>query len=318
MFRLRIKHLLLTTLLLLSFLVGSTQSIVFTPQWTPQAQFAGYYVAFDKGFYDEAGVTVNIQHPSASYSALNRLSEGRSDIITLQLVQAMIEIDRGVPLVNILQTSQRNGLMLVSRTDSLRSFDDFRGKKVGTWKVEFGELAYMMDADNEMNIRWIPFLEGMNLYISGAVDATLAMSYNEYLQIRVSGHENKPFIRFCETEYDFPEDGVYVTEEFYQKNKDKINAFVQASRKGWEWTHNHPEEALEIVMKWAKMEQVHTNRLHQRWMLDEILRLQCKKGTDKPTFELNAHTVEKLSELLLKHRRISKPISLKRLKGERP
>lgn len=295
---------------------GWTQSIIFTPQWTPQAQFAGYYVAFDKGFYDEAGVEVDIQHPSTSYSAFNRLLEGRSDIITMQLAQALIKIDCGVPLINILQTSQRSGLMLVSRSDSLRSFDDFRGKKIGAWKVEFGKLAYIMDADMGMNIRWIPFLEGKNLYLSGAIDATLAMSYNEYLQIKVSGYENKPFIRFCETEYDFPEDGVYVTAEFYHKNKDKINAFVQASRKGWEWAHNHPKEALEIVMKWIKKEQVYTNRLHQQWMLEEILRLQCEKGKAMPTFNLNAHIVDRLSELLLKYQHIRKPITLKTLKGE--
>lgn len=315
LFGLRMKNFLLIILLLLPPLVGSAQ-IIFTPQWTPQAQFAGYYVAFDKGFYDEAGVAVDIHHPSTSHSALNHLSEGSSDIITLQLVQAMIEIDRGIPLVNVLQTSQQNGLMLVSRTDNLRRLEDFKGKKVGTWKVGFGEFAYMMDADKEMDIRWTPFLEGINLYISGAVDATLAMSYNEYLQIKVSGHENKPFIRFCETEYNFPEDGVYVTAEFYKKNKDKINAFVQASIKGWEWVHNHPTEALDIVMKWAEKEQIHTNRLHQQWMLEEILRLQCEKGKDKPSFKLNAHTVEKLSELLLKHQRISKPINLERMKGE--
>jgi NitT/TauT family transport system substrate-binding protein len=308
------KFLIITLLLSLS-LIGRAQRIVFTPQWTPQAQFAGYYVAFDKGFYKEAGVDVDMQHPSASYSAFNRLFEGSSDIITQQLVQAMVEIDRGMPLVNILQTSQQNGLMLVSRTDSIRTLDDFRGKKVGVWKVGFGDLVYMMDVDKEMNIQWVPFLEGMNLYISGALDGTLAMSYNEYLQIRVSGHENKPFVRIRDTEYDFPEDGVYVTIDFYRKNKDKVNAFVEASKRGWEYAHEHPEEALDIVMKWVEKEQVHTNRLHQQWMLEEILRLQCKKGQEKPTFELDALTVSKLSDLLLKHRRIHAPINLKKLKG---
>ena len=49
------------------------QRIVFTPQWTPQSQFAGYYVAQEMGFYQEAGVEVDFQHLSASYSAVNRL-----------------------------------------------------------------------------------------------------------------------------------------------------------------------------------------------------------------------------------------------------
>lgn len=307
-------------LLLLFFIPVCVQGqrIVFTPQWVPQAQFAGYYVAFDKGLYKAAGLDVDIQHPSASYSALNRLFEGSSDMITQQLVQAMIEIDRGIPLVNILQTSQQNGLMVVSRTDSIRSLDDLRGKKVGVWKVGFGELAFMMDAEKEMGIQWIPFLQSVNLYVSGAVDATLGMSYNEYLQIKVSGHEDKPVMRFADTEYNYPEDGLYVSAEFYNRYPEQVKAFAQASKEGWKWVHEHPEEALDIVMKWAEKEKVYTNRIHQKWMLEEILRLQCAKGEDKPSFELDAKMLEDLNNLLLRHRRIRQPITLKQLKGEKP
>ena len=309
------RNILFMTFMLLASITMKAQQIVFTPQWTPQAQFAGYYVAFDKGFYDEAGVKVEIKHPSVSYSAFNLLWEGSSDIITQQLVQAMIKIDQGMSLVNILQTSQQNALMLVSRSDSLRTLEDFKGKKVGVWKAGFGDLFYMMDTDKELNIKWVPFLQSMNLYISGAVDATLAMSYSEYLQIKLAGHEDKPYIRLNETEYNFPEDGVYVTAEFYEKNTDKVNAFAEASRKGWEWVHKHPEETLDIIMKWAEKEHVHTNRLYQKWMLEEVLRLQCEKGKDKPSFNLDAKAVEKLSDLLILHRRIHSPITLEILKG---
>ena len=294
------------------------QRIVFTPQWTPQAQFAGYYVAYDKGFYKQAGLEVDFQHPSASYSAFNRLLEGSSDMITQQLVQAVVEIDRGMPLVNVLQTSQQNALMLVSRVDSIRTIQHLKGKKVGVWKVGFGDLGYIMDAEKELDIQWIPYLQGMNLYLSGAVDAALTMSYNEYLQIKVSGHENKPFIRFSETEYNFPEDGLYVTYDFYQKHKKEVQAFAEASRKGWEWAREHPEETLKIVMKWAKKENVPTNEIHQRWMLKEILNLQCLPGEEKPSFQLDKEVIKRLSDLLLKHRRIHQPIIWEKLKGEMP
>ena len=239
-------------------------------------------------------------------------------MITQQLVQAVVEIDRGMPLVNVLQTSQQNALMLVSRVDSIRTIQDLKGKKVGVWKVGFGDLGYIMDAEKELDIQWIPYLQGMNLYLSGAVDAALTMSYNEYLQIKVSGHENKPFIRFSETEYNFPEDGLYVTYDFYQKHKKEVQAFAEASRKGWEWAREHPEETLKIVMKWAKKENVPTNEIHQRWMLEEILNLQCPPGEEKPSFQLDKEMVKRLSDLLLKHRRIHQPIIWEKLKGEMP
>ena len=310
------KNLILSIIgfLLLPCIVHA-QRIVFTPQWTPQSQFAGYYVAQEKGFYKEAGVEVDFQHPSVSYSALNRLMEGSSDMITTQLTQAVIAIDRGIPMAHVLQTSQKNGLVLLGRTDSIRTIEDLRKKKVGVWKAGFGELAYIMDAELRLGIKWIPFLEGTNLFISGAIDATLAMSYNEYLQIRVSGHEDKIPIRLSDIGYDYPEDGLYVSLDFYRRYPEKVKAFVEASRKGWEWTHEHPEEALDIVMKWAEKEQVHTNRIFQRWMLEEILRLQCEEGERKPSFRLDAGVVKKLSDLLWKHHRIQNPVTIEILKG---
>ena len=298
--------------------ITQAQRIVFTPQWTPQSQFAGYYVAQEKGFYRDAGVEVDFQHPSASYSALNRLLEGSSDMITQQLTQAIIGIDRGIPLVHVLQTSQRNAMVLVGRTESIRKIEDLKKKKVGVWKVGFGELAYIMNAEERLGVKWVPFLEGTNLFISGAIDATLAMSYNEYLQIKVSGHEDKPVIRFSETEYDYPEDGLYVTAEYYQRYPEKVQAFAEASRRGWEWVHEHPEEALDIVMKWVEKENVHTNHIHQRWMLEEVLRLQCAEGEKKPSFRLDDGVVNRLGDLLLKHHYIQEPISIEKLKGGKP
>ncbi len=295
--------------------IVQAQRIVFTPQWTPQSQFAGYYVAQEKGFYKEFNVEVDFQHPSVSYSALNRLMEGSSDVITTQLTQAMIAIDRGIPMVHVLQTSQKNGLVLLGRSDSIRTIEDLRRKKVGVWKAGFGELAYIMDAELQLGIKWIPFLEGTNLFISSAIDATLAMSYNEYQQIRASGHEDKIPIRFEDTEYNYPEDGLYVSLEFSRRYPEKVKAFVEASRKGWEWTHEHPEEALDIVMKWAEKEQVHTNRIFQRWMLEEILRLQCEEGEPKPSFRLDTGVVKRLSDLLWKHHRIQNPVTIETLKG---
>ena len=314
----RMNKLLITTLLLLLSLIGNAQRIVFTPQWTPQSQFAGYYVAQEKGFYKEAGVEVDFQHPSASYSAANRLFEGSSDMITQQLVQAMIAIDRGMPMVHILQTSQRNSLVLVSKSDSIRTIDDLKGKKVGVWKSGFGDLAYIMDSEKDLDIQWIPYLESVNLFLSGAIDATLAMSYNEFLKIRVAGHEDKPVIRFSETEYDYPEDGLYVSTDFYQRYPVKVKAFAEASRKGWEWAHEHPEETLDIVMKWAERENVHTNRIHQQWMLEQILEIQCKDGEKKPSFQLDAAKFDRLNELLLRYHRIHNPVDMEKLKGGRP
>ncbi len=305
-------------LLLLLPMYVRAQRIVFTPQWLPQSQFAGYYVALEKGFYKEAGLDVDIQHPSASYSARNRLMEGSSDIITMQLQEALVDLDRGVEMVNILQTSQHNGLCFVSRHDNLRTLEDLRGKKVGVWKAGFGDLARMLDVEKNLDIQWVSYIENINLYISGAIDATLAMSYNEYLQIVAAGYEDKPMILLLDEGYDYPEDGLYVSMDFYRRYPEKAKAFAEASKRGWEYAHKNPKEALDIVMKTIKRENLKSGRYHQEKMLTNILHLQCETPTSSPSFELHPEDVKKLSDLLLKHRRINEPVTYEMMKGGKP
>lgn len=269
------KQFILIVLSLLSASVLQAQRIIFTPQWLPQAQFAGYYVAQEKGFYVEEGLDVEFRHPSASYPAIKRMIDGNSHIVTMQLPQALAAIDNGFPLVNILQTSQHNSLLIVPRNDSIKKLDDLRNKRVGIWKVGFGESAQILDKQKDLNIEWIQHLQGINLLMSGAIDATLAMRYNEYWLIMASGIRPENIFTISDYGLDIPEDGLYVSRSFYEKNPEKVKAFARASKKGWEWAMAHPEEALDIVIKVMTRAKVTTNIHHQRWMLNEVLQLNC-------------------------------------------
>lgn len=294
---------------------GQSNRIVFTPQWTPQSQFAGYYVAQAKGFYREEGLEVVFDHPSASSSALNRLEAGNSHIITLQLIQAIKLIGDEVPLVNILQTSQRNSLMIVPRYNNIRSLQDLRGKKVGFWKAGFCELAFILDRKEKLDIEWVPFINYVNLFVSGAIDATLAMSYNEYLQILACGIRPQHVFYFSDLGYDIPEDGLYVTADYYRTHRKEAEAFARASVKGWKWAAQHPEEALDIVMRLVREHHVATNRLQQQRMLENVLELQCERHTATRPFSLQPAHVEKASALLLDDGYIHRPVTYQEITG---
>ena len=289
--------------------------VVFTPQWTAQSQFAGYYVALEKGFYKNAGLDVEIIHPSASYPVVNRIKDGDSDIVSLQLLHAMAEVDNGLELVNIMQTVQRSGLQIISRDCNIRTFDDLRGKRVGIWKAAYGELAKMPDYDMELGIEWIPFIQNINLFISGAIDATVAMSYNEALKIKAAGFEDVSVIPFQGTAYDFPDDGIYVTKEFYDKNRAVADAFVDASRRGWEWARENVDEAVEIVLGYTRKENVATNHVVQKWMLENVLELQCPAGGDYPTFRLEQDDFERLVSAALKNGILKNKVNYEDMKG---
>jgi NitT/TauT family transport system substrate-binding protein len=285
------------------------ERFVFTPQWLAQAQFAGYYVAQEKGFYREAGLEVEIIHPSVTQSAMSRMHNGESQATTLQLCEAMDIVDDGVPLVNILQTSMNNGMVIISR----RGVDPLtqKGARVGIWSAGFGQLARCMSVKEGINYEWIPFASNLDLFVTGAIDATLGMSYNEYYQIMQTGISLSEGVvyRFSDHGYNVQEDGVYMQREYYMAHKEQAQKFAAASRRGWEWAAAHPEEALDIVMKYVKQNHIATNRVLQRLMLEETLRLQVNRESGKREFRLRPEMVKIASDLMHEYGMIRHPVT---------
>ena len=311
-------YLLLFVITVLTAQTASAQdgTIVFTPQWTAQAQFAGYYVAEVKGFYREAGVKVRIEHPSATQPALSRLRKNKCQATTLQLCQAMEIIDDGIPLVNILQTSMNNAMVIVSARD--KGPLPQKGARVGIWRVNFGQLAVCMSSKEHLDYQWVQFAQDVNLFVAGALDATLAMSYNEYYQLVQAGvmMTDKNVYRFCDHGYNVQEDGVYMTRNYYDTHKEQAHRFAQASRKGWEWAAEHPEETLEIVMQYVDKNHIATNRVMQRLMLMEVLRLQVDRESKKREFRLRPDMVRLASQLMVENKMLDREVTYEELIGK--
>ena len=288
-------------------------SLVFTPQWTAQAQFAGYYVAMEKGFYQDAGVNVKIDHPSSTQPAMSRLRKNECQATTLQLCQAMEIVDGGIPLVNILQTSMNNGMVIVSARDKDPLTQ--KGAKVGIWSVGFGQLAICMSIKDNLDYEWIRFAQNVNLFVAGALDATLAMSYNEYYQLVQAGMPitDRNVYRFCDHGYNVQEDGVYMTREYYLKHTEQARRFAEASRMGWEWAAEHPEETLDIVMEYVDREHIATNRVMQRLMLEEVLRLQVDRESKLREFRLRPDMVQLASSLMVDNMMLDREITYEEL-----
>ena len=309
------KLLFLLCFICITFLSAyAQQQITFTPQWTPQSQFAGYYAALENGYYEEAGLDVTIAYPTKSYSSINMLLDGSTDIITSELIQAMVATDKNIKLVNLLQTTQHSTLVLLAREENIGRMAQLSGRRVGTWKVGFSEIPRMIDGEQQLDIEWVRFINPLNLYISGAIDATLAKSYNEQVLFSMSGITPGSILRFSDMGFDYPEDGLYVSEA-YKENPEQCRKFAEASRKGWEWVRNNRNEALEIVMKYVKAENVPTNIYNQKIMLDTILEAQEDVKGGKPSYCLNTEAFNKLNRTLLVHGYISNLIEFNRFTG---
>ena len=289
------------------------ETLVFTPQWTAQAQFAGYYVAEAKGFYRQAGIDVRIEHPSSTQPAMSRLRNNQCQATTLQLCQAMDIIDVGIPLVNILQTSMNNAMVIVSAKD--KDPLSQKGARVGIWSVGFGQLAICMSIKDHLDYQWVRFAQNINLFVAGALDATLAMSYNEYYQLIQAGivMTDKNVYRFCDHGYNVQEDGVYMRRDYYETHREQARRFAEASKKGWEWAAQHPGETLDIVMQYVDKNHIATNRVMQRLMLKEVLRLQVDRESKKREFRLRPDMVRLASQLMVENSMLSREVTYEEL-----
>lgn len=269
------------------FAFAQNNKIIFMPQWTPQSQFAGFYVAYEKGYYKQMGLQVELKHKpiNSTRNTLDYLSSGEANIVEQQLISAMIARGRGLKIVNVMQLSQHCGMMCVSHKP-INGIKSLNNLKIGKWKNGNAELAEITLKSNDVNVNWINFINGINLFMYKAVDATLCYNYSEYINILQSCGKipENQILRFADYGLDYPEDGLYVTEDFYFANQDKIKKFIAATKKGWDYTRENPKEALRIVDKWMKNHKIVTNALFQKRMLEEVLKMQINTKTQKADY----------------------------------
>lgn len=265
-----------------------SQSVVFMPSWTAQSEFAGYYAAEKLGFYKEEGVDVQIKHPTVSESSLSLLEKGEAQIVVTNLSNALTAVADGMRIVNVMQTSQTNSLLLVSRFP-MSDMASLNHRRIAVWNRLPQDLIDRLAQVSGLEVEWIRFNRGVDIFLSGAVDIFMAYSFNEYPQLAECGMKPDScyVFRLAEHGYNLPEDGIYVTEDYYNTHKDLVDKFVRASISGWNWVERNRERALDFVMEVVREKHVATNRYHQSEMLREILRLQYDLKTGKKTYKLN-------------------------------
>ena len=115
-------------------------------KWVTQAQFAGYYVAQDQGFYDAEGLDVTIKPGGPDVAPAQVIAGGGADVVLDWMPSALATREKGVNLVNIAQPFKSSGMMLTCRKDTgIKSPADFKGKTLGVWFYgnEYPFLSWM-------------------------------------------------------------------------------------------------------------------------------------------------------------------------------
>ena len=229
-------------------------------QWVTQAQFAGYYVALDKGYYDAEDLDVSILPGGPDIAPPQVLAGGGADAMLNWMPSALAARERGLPVVNIAQPFKSSGLMLTCWKDTgITSPADFKGKTIGVWFFgnEYPFLSWMSQEgistdggpDGVTVLR-----QGFNVdpLLQRQADCISTMTYNEYGQVLDAGVSEDELVTFKYENQGVAtlEDGIYVLEDNLNDPAfvDKMVRFVRASMKGWKYAESNPGEAAEIVL----------------------------------------------------------------------
>src|SRR5467141_43394 len=197
-------------------------------KWVAQAQFAGYFVAKEKGFYKDAGLDVTIKPGGPDVATPQVIAGGGADVVVDWMPSALASREKGVPLVNISQTFKKSGLELTCRAETgVKKPADFKGKTI--------KQGFNVD----------PLLQKQ-------ADCVSTMTYNEYWQVIDGGFKPSQLVVFKYEDEGVAtlEDGLYVLEKSLKDPAfvAKMAKFVKASMKGWDYAKKNPDEAVKIIL----------------------------------------------------------------------
>ena len=274
-------------------------------QWVTQAQFAGYYVALDKGYYKDEGLDVTIKPGGPDIAPPQVLAGGGADLMLNWMPSALAAREKGLPLVNIAQPFKSSGLQLTCRKETgIKSPEDFRGKTIGVWFFgnEYPFLSWMSQlgiptdgGDNGVTV----LKQGFNVdpLLQKQADCISTMTYNEYWQVIDAGISPDELVVFKYQDQGVStlEDGIYDLEDRLADAafQDQLVRFVRASMKGWKWAEANPNDAADIVLD-NDASGAQTEK-HQRRMMGEIAKLTAGSNgsLDPADFDLTVATLLK-------------------------
>ena len=292
-----------TMLIALSFNTQAGDKFTLQTKWVTQAQFAGYYVALENGYYDDEGLDVTIKSGGPDIAPPQVMAGGGADILIAWMPAVLASREKGLNLVNIAQPFKSSGMMLTCRKDSgISSPSDFADKTLGVWFYgnEYPFLSWMskLNMATDGSAGGVTVLKqgwGIEPILQKQADCVSTMTYNEYWQVIDGGLSADELVVFPYDEQGVStlEDGLYVLEENLTDPAfvDKAARFLRASMKGWEWASNNSDAAADIVLE-NDMSGAQTEK-HQRRMMGEVNKLTANGG------KLNVNDYQRTVDTLL-------------------
>ncbi|MCF6340952.1 MAG: ABC transporter substrate-binding protein [Sulfurimonas sp.] len=235
-------------ILFTSSLFGSLEKISIQLEWKHQFQFAGYYVAKEKGYYRDIGLDVEIKEFTSNINIIDDILNQKSTFGVLSSSTILSKL-QGKPLVLVASYFKQNALVLAT-IPSIKNISNLKNKKImlNSKHIETTSIGAMLKKNNLNKSDYINIKHDYNLdkFINGEVDAiSIFISNQPYLLDKLNIKYN---ILNPSTEGIYSFDGELFTSKKIANNSiHMVDAFAKATNKGWEYALKHKEEIVELI-----------------------------------------------------------------------
>ncbi|WP_458097911.1 ABC transporter substrate-binding protein [Roseomonas sp. WA12] len=290
-----------------------TQKATLRLKWLAQTQFAGFYLAKARGYYEAEGIDLTINPGGPNLLTENLVATG-ADTFGLSggTDSVFAAREKNLPVVCVGVSHQQTPFFFVARADGpIRTLQDFRGKTITTWYtganyVLLGMLAKAGLKPGDFTMQ--PQQVSVTPFVDGQVDVVTATKYNEFytLMTRVGREKLRTFVAEDEG-ITFPRDTLIVSETTARQKPEMVRGFLRASIKGWRDALQDQKLGVDTVMAAAPS----LSRAHQEFMLVEAGKLMTAgAAAQQGLFWIDEAAIRSAYDFLRENEVIKQPIDL--------
>lgn len=242
-------------------------------KWVHQAQFAGNYVAKEKGFYEDEGLNVTLLPFSFEDPTIDAVANGEVEFGITGADELIIARSKGIPIKAFAVIYQINPVCAYSLKENgvIKPYD-FIGKTVGLEQgTNVDTLYYVMMARLDIdrsNITEIPIGYDATELLEGKTDVSTGYIINEPHQVIEAGKEVNTIL-MSDYGANMYADVLFATEETINNHPEEVQEFLDATIKGWQYAIENIDEAIDITLLYT----TDRTKSHETYMLEKSIPL---------------------------------------------
>lgn len=295
-----------------SVTANAAEAVSIRLKWVAQAQFAGVYVAKAKGFYKDAGLDATISPGGPNINVETLVASGADTFGIASGTEGVLYArEKGLPLICIGMSQQMTPFAYVTYDNSgINSVKEFKGKSVATWMTGpqftlYSVLAHEGLSQSDVNVVSQPF--SMQPFIDKQYDVATVTLYNELNTLKEQGINNIKTFLPDDSGVTTQQDSIVTSEKMIKEKPEVVQAFLDATLKGWKYAFENKAEATDIVMAAGSG----LERKHQELMLDEIEKLmRAKLGGSQGLGAIDMASIKAVYDSLIEYKALKKPVDL--------